>query len=437
MELYNEDYLNNKKKSKIPMMIGISIGILIILMIVIIYLIVYLRGTVTKITLDQADASELENLFYTDENGKLYIPIRKIAKYFEYEDYRGDYKYKSEDENKCYVKNEYETAMFTAESNRLIKTRGNSDYEYIDLDEKVIEKDGELYTTIDGIKKAFNVEFMHDTEKRTIDIYTMNYLITYYATALQIQNYSTDFSDQKAVFEGMLVINQNGQYGVVEIGTGNPVLEMKYDGISYLPNTKDFLIKSNNKYGIVSKDTTVILKTTYDDIKIMDNENGLYLVKQNNLYGIADTKGNVILNPEYQQIGIDISSYSQNGVESGYILADELIPIRNNNLWAFFNIKGEQITDFEYTEIGCKKTKVANSYPVLVIPSYKMVVVAKDNLYNLMRRDGTEFIENAFVFDSLYLRTDNTTNTNTFYMTFNGETRDVEEYLRKVEKNPT
>ena len=37
------------------------------------------------------------------------------------------------------------------DSNTLIKTRGDSDYEYIQLDEKVFEKDGELYTTPTGI----------------------------------------------------------------------------------------------------------------------------------------------------------------------------------------------------------------------------------------------------------------------------------------------
>lgn len=37
-------------------------------------------------------------------------------------------------------KNEYETAMFTKNSDILIKTRGDSDYEYVTLDEKVFEK---------------------------------------------------------------------------------------------------------------------------------------------------------------------------------------------------------------------------------------------------------------------------------------------------------
>ena len=104
MELYNESYQQNQKNSKLPMIIGISIAILLIITIAIIYMIVYISGTVVEIKLNGVDASNLEEIFYIDENQNLYIPIRKVAKYFNYEDYSGDYKYKSEDQSKCYVK---------------------------------------------------------------------------------------------------------------------------------------------------------------------------------------------------------------------------------------------------------------------------------------------------------------------------------------------
>ena len=192
------------------------------------------------ITLDGVNTPDLEEIFYIQESesgSELYVPIRRIAKFFNYEDYRGDYKYKSEDNSKCHVKNEYETAMFTLDSNIIIKTRGNSDYEYVELDEKVFEMNGELYTTIDGIKKAFNVEFIYDAQAKNIEIYTMDYLIQLYATHLNLTDYNPEFSDKKAIFENMLVIQQNGAYGVVDATTGESILETKYDSIKYLPNT--------------------------------------------------------------------------------------------------------------------------------------------------------------------------------------------------------
>lgn len=434
MELYNEDDFV-KKKSKMPMIIGICIGVLILITVLIIYMIIYLRGTVYKITLDGVSASELEEIFYlegseeTPENMKLYIPIRKIAAFFYYSDYSGDYINKSEDNTKCYVQNEYETVLFTQDSNEIFKTRGNSDYETIKIDENVFSKDGELYTTIDGIEKAYNVEFLFDPINRKVEIYTMGYLLDYYASYLQLTDYSINFSDQKAIFEGMIIVKQGNQYGVVDATTGNAILETKYDSISYLPNAKDFLVSTNGKYGIVEKNTNIKVRIAYDNIQIMDNENGLYLVRLNNSYGVLDLDGNTIIEPIYPQIGLNnINVYSQNGIESQYIILDELIPIKNNNLWGFFNLKGEQITDFKYTQIGSKKTNVTNSYQVLTIPSYKIVVVEKDGgTYNLMQTDGKEIIGGSL--DSIYMLTNTATGENTFYMTYNGKTDNIEERL--------
>ena len=434
MELYDEEYLNRKqKKSKLPMILGIIIVFLIIITFVILYLIIYLRGTVTKISLDGVSTNELGDIFYIDESsGNLYIPIRKIAKYFDYEDYSGDYKYKSEDSSKCYVKNEYETAMFTVNTNTLIKVRDNSDYEYVNIDENVFEKDNELYTTIDGIEKAFNVQFNYNQEKKQISIYTMDYLVTYYATALKIENYSTEFIDKKAIFQGMIIIsNTSGQYGVMNVSTSEYILEPKYASISYLPNTGDFLVNSNNKYGIMSKDATTKVKIVYDQIKIMDNKNGLYLIKQDNLYGIIDTKGNTILQPQYQQIGLNINDFSQNAIESEYIILDKLIPIKSNGLWGFFDLKGNKVTEFQYTDIGCKNTKLTNTYPVLVIPSYNIVVVKKGDYYNLMTLSGREII-NVYIVDSVYLTINVSTGETKYFMTYNGKTENVEEMLQKT-----
>lgn len=438
MEFYEEGYSNKiKKKSRTPMIIGISITILLIITVLLIYLIIYLRSTVTTITLDGVSTPDLEEIFYiqTSENGsELYIPIRRIAKFFEYEDYRGDYKYKSEDPSKCYVKNEYETAMFTLDSNTVIKTRGDSDYEYVNIDQEVFEMNGELYTTIDGIKQAFNVEFLYDPEAKKIEIYTMDYLVQLYATNLGLTDYNVEFTDKKAIFENMLVVQQNGAYGVVNATTGESILETKYESIKYLPTTTDFLVRNNGKYGILAKDTTEKVKFIYDEIKIMDNENELYLVRQNGLYGVVDTSGNIIIEPEYQQIGINnVDSFAENGIENQYVLLNKVIPIRNEEgLWALFSIDGEPITEFEFSTLGCTTSNVTNSYPLLVIPSYEIIVVGnEENFYNLITTSGQMMVP-TFVLDSVYMRTEAETGVNTFYMTFNGQTQNIEERLSEI-----
>ncbi len=438
MELYEE--VENKKKSKLPMIIGICLAILILMIITIIGVIIYLEGSVMKITLDGQKNNNIEKLLYIPDDGtnKVYIPIRAIAKYLNYEDYRGDYNVKSEDSSKCYVKNDNEIAMFTKDSDRLVETRGDSDYEYITLDEKVLEKDGELYTTPNGIEKAFNTLFQVDLEKNRINIYTMDYLNQYYAARQKIDGetveLSEEYADKKAIFEDMIIIIKNKQYGVINAETGESVLENKYEEIRYLPATSDFLVKSNGKYGVLGSDASVKVRVTYDDIKIMDNQNGLYLVKQNNLYGVVDTTGKVIMEPEYKQIGVDMSKYSNSGIENSYVLLDEIIPVKNSeNLWAIFNIKGEKIRDFEFSNIGCSATnitQVSNSYPAVVIPSYKIIIVEKDKHYNLMTTSGEELVP-SYVLENVYMKNNTETGENKFYMSYNNNEKvmSVEEWL--------
>ena len=438
MELYEE--VDNKKKSKLPMIIGILLTVLIILIIVIIGTIIYLKQSVMQITVNGQNKNEIEKLLYIpeDDNTKLYIPIRAIAKYLNYNDFRGDYKIKSEDSTKCYVKNENEIAMFTKDSDTLVKTRGDSDYEYVKLEEKVLEKDGELYTTPSGIEKAFNTLFEYNANKKNINIYTMDYLNQVYASKLKIDGetvkLSEEYSDQKAIFEGLIIVIKNNNYGVIDAESGNPILEFKYEDIKYLPATSDFLVKSNNKYGVIGKDTSIKVRTVYDEIKIMDNQNGLYLVKQNNLYGVIDTKGKTIISPEYKQIGIDISKFTQNGIENQYVLLNKIIPVKNNqDLWGMFDIKGQLVKDFIFTGIGCSSSnlsKIANAYPEVVIPSYQVIIVEKDKHYNIITTSGEELIP-TYVLETIYLKTNTETGENTFYMAYNNNEKvmSVEEWL--------
>lgn len=438
MNFYDEDEGREEKKSKLPMILGICIGVLIVITIAIIYGIIYLKSTITTIKIDGETTTGIEDILYIkeSENGsKIYIPIRKIAKFLNYEDYSGDYKNKSEDQTKCHVTNENETAMFILDSNTLIKTRGNSDYEYIELDEKVFEKDGELYTNIDGIEKAFNVLFECSEDNKKINIYTMEYLIQFYAlTKLKTEEYSEEFSDKKAIFENMMIVGKDKKFGVVNATTGESILETKYEEIKFLPTTSDFLVKSNGKYGIVSKKSEIKVRIIYDEITIMDNQNGLYLTKYDGLYGVINTNGKVIVEPEYKQIGIDISKYGQNGIENQYVLLDKIIPIKNNEgLWALFNINGEKIRDFEFTDIGCSKVEVNNAYSALALPSYKIIIVQKDKKYNMVSIDGEDLIPN-YILDSVYLKTNVETGENRYYMTYNNNNsvKSVEEYLTSI-----
>lgn len=437
MELYDEGKM--QKQSKAPAIIGICIAILVVMTIIVFSGIIFLKNSITKIQIDGIRNTELEQILYletTEEGNQLYIPIIKMAKHLGYEGFNGDYKNKSEDKTKCHVTCEDETAMFSLNSDILIKITEDSENEYVKLDEPVFEKDGELYTTIDGIQKAFNVLFSYDEEFKNIEIYSMNFLLNYYATNLKLEEYSIEFVDQKAVLENMIVVEENKQFGVIEATTGNAVLESKYEEIKYLPATTEFLVKSNGKYGVAAKDASIVIKTVYDEIKTIDNQNGLYLVKQNNSYGVIDTSGNIIIEPEYKEIGVsNIDKYTQNGVENKYVLLEGIIPVKNKeDLWGFFDIKGQKITEFKYTGVGCQTTPTSNNtYPALVIPSYKIIIVQVDKNYNLINFEGQEMITGN-ILGSIYLKYDGTTGQNKFFMTSSNNEKviNIEEWLVSI-----
>ena len=435
MELYDEQA--EQKKSKVPMVIGISIAVLLVLTIFIVIGIIYLKNSITTINIDGVRNKNIEEIFYTEktENGiELYIPIIQMSKYLKYEGFTGDYKEMSEDKTKCHVKNDYETVMFILDSDEIVKITGDSQQEYIKIDKPVFEKNGELYTTIDGIEKAFNVTFSYDENFKNINIYSMNYLVKYHAKRLKIKEYSTDFQDKKAIFQNMIIKIDSEQYGVIDIKTGNAILENKYEKIKYLPTQQNFLVKSNGKYGIMKKNAEVKIRTVYDNIKIMDNQNELYLVKQNDSYGIVNSKGEVIIEPEYKQIGINVDKYTKNGVENKYVLLNEIILIKNEqDLWGMFNLKGEQITEFKYTGIGCQAVLANNSYPILVIPNHKIIVVKKDKYYNLVTVEGKELAPENII-SSVYLKENVETGQNQYFMTSNNNEKvvNIEEWLTSI-----
>lgn len=440
MQLYLEEEKSNKK-SKAPIFIGIFIILLILLTAVVIYFIMYLKSSVLKVKIDGVSKSDFAKLIVqtTQSNGEteMYFPIRKIAKYFGYSDYSGDFKTKSEDSTKCYVDNTEEIAMFTQNSDTLIMSRNNSPLEEFTLDKKVIERNGELYTTIDGIEKAFNILFDYKTDTNQITIYTMEYLSQSYATRLKIEKPSEDYQDKKAILDGMMIFEDEDtkKFGVINVSTGKELLETKYDTISYLPYTSQFLVQSNSKYGIMDKNAKIKLKIAYDEISVGDNKNGLYVVKENSLYGVVNNSGNVVIPSNYNQIGIDLETFEVNGIENQYVLLGDIIPVKRDKLWGLFNVKGEKITDLIYTEIGCSNAKVINSYPAVVIPSFKAIIVrlinqANEEKYTIINTTGQQLV--TAVLDSVYLMTDASTGKNTYYITYNGNTKNAEETLSAI-----
>lgn len=437
MNLIEESFQNKeeKKKKKTTRILLIAIILIVLIIISIIAYLIYIQSTTMKLTIDGQANERLKSLLVFENDGTIYAPIKEIATYFGYESYNGEYSEKSEQQSKCYVQNENEIANFELGQNKIYKldlTEENADYEYVYMKKPVKAIGGVLYVSTEGLEKAFNISFNYSQESNTIAIWTMPYLYQGYASQILDYGYielKSEFVNQKSVLKNQLIVlkdKDKKQYGV--IGTdGSVILEPKYDNITYLPNTGDFLVENNKKVGILSSTRETKVQIIYDSIELMDSDAGLYLAKKDNKYGVIDIKGNIKIYIENDEIGADISKFAQNNIKNKYVLADNLIPVKKDEHWALYDKNGNQLTDYKYDSFGYIASSNKDALNLLVIPNYNVIVACKDKKYTLVNSFGAELF--GIVADDIYMTISG--GEKHFFMTVNDQKIDAEEWLNK------
>ena len=465
---YNEIEENKTKTKRLKRIIIISIIILSFLCIVLIGLIMYKKENPSYITtyIDGAMVKDFDKIvdIQTDEKGEIqfYIPIRKFALYlnainpeFGYEDYDGEYDIKTEDLNSCYIiRKGQEVAVYKNGTKTIYKKNlqtNSKEYEEYTIDKDVFINDNVLYASKQGIEIGYNVVITYDEKKKIININTIDYLSNKQMERfsketfgnygiLEYEKIDKELNNAKSMFEGVLVVKTaNNKYGLLSGDHKKFILEPKYDKLSYIPETKSFLVQSDGKVGLFTKDGTRKIGLIYEDIISMGKNSNLYVVKSNNMYGVVDANksenDNIIIYPQYEKIGIDVSSFAYNGVKNGYILLDELIPVKQDNLWALYNKNGKRVSDgFKYTNIGCNNVKSGNNiYSLLQIPDAKVLVVSDESgKYGFMDLSGNDAIV-AFVLDKVYIKTSN--GKASYWMSYktNGEEKElnVMDYIKQ------
>lgn len=433
MQLYED----NKKEQgdKINKILKISIITTIVFIIVLTALLMFLSTQIKNTpiaTIDGKSQNKIYDLIKIEQdqdgNQKVWISIKEIAPYLGYKAFNGSYNSATEDKNKCYIitenngednKSISEVANFELDSNIISKldlTVQNAEYELCNIDEKVIQKDEKLYTTINGIEKAFNVVFDYNKDTEEIKIFTLPELVKYYKEKIEKGEYAgykaldtESLTNQKAILDGFLIVtSDSGKYGALLATSKQAVLEAKYDGIKYMPLSSCFMVSTNKKIGIISKEGKTLITPQYQSLKLIDSKNNYYLAKKNNMYGIIDGNGKEIIYIENEQIGLDISDFEKNEIKNGYILLDKYIPVMKNKKWAFYDIKGNQVSDFKYDNIGCTSKTGNNIYGLLIIPDYNLMVVEKEKKYSVMDETGKDNIL-PFTFDQMYIKVENGT----------------------------
>lgn len=438
MNLMEESFQNKeeKKKKKITGIILGAIILLVILIIATVAYLLYIQSTNLKLTLDGTVNEKLKNILVIEDDGTVYVPIKDVAQYFGYESYSGEYGGTSESSNKCYVQNENEVANFTLGSNKIYKldlADQSENYEYRYSKKPVKAINGKLYASSETIEKSFNVIFQYEQEKNRIYIYTLPYLIEQYSPKALDYGYakvSDSFVNQKAVLHDMIVVqkDEEGKKGVLKTD-GTVVLEPKYDDITYLEDVDDFLVKNNEKYGIISSKKETKVQIIYDKIELMDADAGLYLVQKDNKYGVMDFKGNIRIYIENDEIGVDAGKFEENGIKNKYILAGNLIPVRKDEKWGLYDKSGKQLVDFKYDSLGYIASNNKDAINLLVIPDYNVLVACEDSKYTLLNSSGEELFA-APVADDIYMTISG--GKKYYYIAANNSKMDATEYLKKI-----
>jgi len=420
MSLYDEEEVRRKnaKSKKTKKLVITGIILTIVLIIVLMVAITFLIANPNKITvsLDGKQSAALENMLITktenDGTTEIYFPIREFAKSFGYTSNNGEYTTNLEDKNSCNVDSGNEISIFKLDSNIIYKLEKNTnssqginqEYEYIKINNPVIQESDTLYASMEGIEKAFNFSITYNNKTKKMSIYTLDYLLTTAQSKAEKLNAKVDelFANKKTILDNMIVLNYDNRRakGVINYTTGAEILGGQYEDIKYVSSKKVFIVKANGKIGIYGDDGQMKISPQYDSLTLIDNENDLYLAEYNKRYGVVDINGQTKIYLDYDAIGVDVNNYKENGLRNGYVFFGKLIPVKQNNLWRFYRIESEKNADgtknvqcrdlgTNFDAIGCiTTTRSGTTSNLMVIEDYEVVVVKKNNHYGFMDTDG-------------------------------------------------
>lgn len=403
--------LESKKKTFKLIIIAIIV-LVAIACIIVIYSTIKNNSTL-KLKLNGSKADFKSELFLMDnnsknlveDNGKIYISVKKMAAYLGVEYYNDEYKNKGEDTTKCYIKTSNEYTSYISNSPQIYKAiireelienpDGNTsnskanenyqkvvEYEYFTKENSVKFINGEIYVSEDAAELGFNIDISYDKKSKTIAIYTLEGLESAVANVVSnaVIGENIDYTNKKLLKYGLVLIkNANNSYGIANYNNyqeGNYLVSCKYSNIRFCESSGTIIVTTSEDkmQGILKLDLTtnsakVLIEPKYQSIKIFDETGTQYVVKQNGKYGIIDITGDMettILKTQYQQIGIEGANYEY--MDSKYIINGKYIPVKIDNKWGIVNLNGKTIISPHYVDIGCN---LGSGNGVIILPEFQ------------------------------------------------------------------
>lgn len=398
-EMNENEPIKKKKSGNFAKVIIIFAIIVVILIAGVLAAMMYLKSSEMKFYIDGQNTPIKSSYFEIQEDGKIYVSIQDMASLLKMQYYNGTYGKISEDTSKGYVDvaENIETVTFEANSKKIYKIHKNSseeEYSYMYLDDSVKYINSKLYTTPEGIKKILNVSFDYNQD---INIFTIEYLNTYYTGKIEEYGFnkiSDEYLNQVAMKNDIIIAEkENGKKGIKKTD-GTEIVGAKYDEITYMENTGDYLVKSGSKLGLINNQGKTKIDLEYDEIKVLDEDLGFYIVKQNDKYGVVNSTGNIVVHIEYDEIGIDKTMFNDSAIKNPYLLYDNCIVVKKDDKYGIYNKGGKNILPIVYDSIGCVvgTSSTRSTGNVVVIDDYEAIVIGKDNYYGIINSTGDMLI---------------------------------------------
>ena len=427
------------KKSGMTMSSKLLLAIIACILLIIVLIVVLLVTMETNtsesytISVDGVANTKItkENLL-TKIDGVTYINIEEFAKLVKYEYHQGEYKGHTTEKDKCYVQGEDETASFYLNENKVLKLavgKINEDYQEYIVENPIKESNEKIYASIDAIAIAFNSQITEKDE--SLNIFSLDYLTKWYDKKLKELGYTTilslTFENQKAIlYDRFIVKKENGLYKIID-KEQKEILSDKYAEIEFIEISKEFLVTNSlGQKGIIDWNGEIVVEPIYKEISVLNKDFNLYLIKKDEKYGVVKGGNITIINPEFDNIGVTVNS------EKKYMVLDNLIPVYKNGKWGAFDKGGKLICNIEYDNFGSTETTVdVGNYKktvntVFEIEECKGLVVKKDNKYGVLNKNGEVII--PIQVDRIYSIVNSNDETE-YYMLYNNEELNILDML--------
>ena len=462
-DVFKEE-LEKKNRSQKGVLISIVFcGFLVVLLFILLRIVIYQDSVTAKLYLDDKQISIPDN-FYIVKDDDIYFNLKQFGALLGYNYTKGVYGEYNENPDSGYLQNDFEILAVTAGANKFtkyiqiasgtkidkmeIKSKNANNYsESFHIEKPVIYENDTLYVSKDYIPTMFNVQI--GLEEYRTRIYSLNYMIEMAKNVVSKAGYfemSGNYENLRAIASGFIVVGDSkdaktasSNYGVINL-KANTVISTKYEEITFVQNTEQFYVTtSDGRVGILDKEAGNVIAPSdkFEEISLLDQENKIYLVRKGKEYGVVNGTGKILIYPEKDRIGLDITKFASENIESNAILFNKCIPVEKDGKYGLYDLNGDVVLDCVYDGFGYvspEKASSGNEESVLLIPSFvgiNGIVVNYNDMYGIY--DVNVGLTVPTVFEKIYSRTKN--GEITYYVQYNGEEMNLADYLRTSNLN--